>query len=484
MLAQATEADLSPDTENRISRVLQDLRPETPFPDRDKPPRTLAERMSHLATPGASVAVIDDFEVAWSRGFGKLTAGANQEATSTTPFQVGSISKPVFALAVMRLVEGGRLDLDVDVNSYLTSWQVPANDGWAPHITLRQLLSHTAGTTVHGFPGYPANGPRPTIPQILNGEPPANNEPVVVDLLPGTQFRYSGGGTTIAQQVVTDVMKRPFADLMRELVLDPVGMADSTFEQPLPAAMAARAATAHPWNAVQTRDGWHVYPEMAAAGLWTTAGDLARLGTEIMRTLRGDQSPLGLKQGSVAEMLRPQLPDQKIGQDFVGLGWFCAGQDDRFQFGHQGGNEGFLAEMKLFPARGQGAVVINNSIQGWPLRREIIKAIGREYGWPSPQATPAATMPSGADYSGRYSNQDGQTFEVAQDAAGLVLRFGQQPPIPLRAISSDGEFLAAALNLRVRFENADVGPPLAMKVVSAGKTITLTRVDRQVDRPT
>jgi CubicO group peptidase (beta-lactamase class C family) len=457
--------------------VLQDLRPETPFPGQCKPTQTLAERMRHLATPGVSVAVIDDFEVGWSRGFGKLTAGADEEVTSTTPFQVGSISKPVFALAVMRLVEAGRLDLDVDVNSYLGSWQVPNNDGWTPRITLRQLLSHTAGTTVHGFPGYPVTGLRPTVPQILNGEPPANTEPVVVDLLPGTQFRYSGGGTTIAQQVVVDLMSRPFADLMRELILDPLGMTDSTFELPLPAAMAARASTAHPWNAVQTQGGWHVYPEMAAAGLWTTAGDLARLGTEVMRTLRGDRSTLGLKQDTVSEMMRPQLPDQKISQDFAGLGWFCAGKDDEFQIGHQGGNEGFLAEMKLFPAHGRGAVVMNNSIQGWPLRGEIIKAIGREYLWPAPQATrAAATIPSGRDYSGLYSNQDGVAFELVQVAEALLLHFGRQAPIPLKPIS-DGEFFATAVNLRVRFEN----PPLAVKVFSGGKTIALTRVDRAVD---
>ena len=434
--------------------------------------------MSHLATPGVSVAVIADFEVAWCRGFGKLAADTSEAVTSTTLFQAGSISKPVFALALMRLVEAGKLDLDVDVNSYLTSWQVPTNDGWMPRITLRQLLSHTAGTTVHGFPGYPAVGVRPTVPQILNGEPPSNTEPVVVDLLPGTQFRYSGGGTTIAQQVVTDVMNRPFADLMREVVLDPLGLTDSTFEQPLLAAMAARAAMAHPWNAVQTHGGWHVYPEMAAAGLWTTAGDLAQLGTEVMRTLRGDQSALGLKRDSVAEMLRPQLPDQETGQDFVGLGWFCAGKDDDFQFGHQGANEGYLAEMRLFPAQGRGAVVMNNSIQGWPLRGEIIKSIGREYGWPSPPATrAAATMPSGTNYSGLYSNQDGVKFEVAQDGDGLRLHFGQQTPIPLKP-GSDGEFLATSINLRVRFEQAEVGSPFAMKVVSSGKTIALTRADR------
>ncbi len=434
--------------------------------------------MGQLATPGVSVAVIDDFEVAWSPGFGKPAADANEAVAPTTLFQVGSISKPVFALAVMRLVEAGRLDLDVDIDRYLTSWRVPANDGWAPRITLRQLLSHTAGTTVHGFPGYPAQGVRPTVPQILDGEPPANTEPVVVDLLPGTQFRYSGGGTTIAQQAVADVMNLPFADLMRELVLDPLGMADSTFELPLPAALAARAATAHPWNGVQTRGGWHVYPEMAAAGLWTTAGDLARLGTELMRTLRGDWSPLGLKQETVAAMLRPQLPDQAIGQDFVGLGWFCAGKDDKFRFGHQGANEGYLAEIRLFPAHGRGAVMMNNSIQGWRLRGEIIKAVGREYGWPDPDAiSAAAMMPADMDCCGSYGNQDGVALEITRDSEGLLLQFGRQAPVPLKP-DSDGEFLATAVNLRVRFENVDAGSALAMKIVSSGKTIALTRVDR------
>jgi CubicO group peptidase (beta-lactamase class C family) len=216
---------------------------------------------------------------------------------------------------------------------------------------------------------------------------------------------------------------------------------------------------------------------MAAAGLWTTAADLARLGTQVMRTLRGDRSTVGLKQDTVAEMLRPQLSDQKTGQDFVGLGWFCAGRDDQFQIGHQGANEGYLAEMKLFPAHGRGAVVMNNSIQGWPLRGEIIKAIGREYGWRSPAVTAAAMMPSGMDYSGRYCNQDGFAFEVVQGAEGLLLQFGRQTPIPLKS-GSDGEFLATAVNLRVHFETADAGPPIAMKILLSGKTIALTRVDR------
>jgi CubicO group peptidase (beta-lactamase class C family) len=181
----------------RTARLLRDLRPKTPFPAKEEPAQTLAERMIQCATPGVSIAAIDEFEVAWSYSFGKLAVGAIEAVTSATPFQAGSISKPVFALAVMKLVEAGALDLV------------------QPRVTLRQLLSHTAGTTVHGFPGYPRQGPFLALSQILRGEPPSNTAPILVDILPGTQFRYSGGGMTIAQQAAVDATARPFAELMR-----------------------------------------------------------------------------------------------------------------------------------------------------------------------------------------------------------------------------------------------------------------------------
>jgi CubicO group peptidase (beta-lactamase class C family) len=467
---------LSGDHEDRIARILQDLRPEAAYPAAPQPGRTLAERMADLATPGVSVAVVDGCDLAWARGFGTRAADADA-VTARTLFQAGSISKPVFALAVMRLVEDGALDLDADVNQYLTSWRVPANGGWQPRITLRQLLSHSAGTTVHGFPGYAAAGPWPSVPQILDGAPPANTPPVVVDLLPGTQFRYSGGGTTIAQQVVVDVTRTPFPALMRRLVLDPLGMQDSSFEQPLPPAFAARAAHAHPWNAVATRGGWHVYPEMAAAGLWTTAGDLARLGAAMLRALRGDATPLGLPRERVAAMLRPQLPDQKIGDEFYGLGWGCAGKDDHFRFGHFGADEGFLAVIRMFPARGSGAVVMINSIQGWRLRDELLAAIGRAYGWPAttPTVPNAVAMASGIAYGGRYASPDGTTVEIVHAAGGLALTVGAQPALPLTPASSS-EFFATALSLRVTFEDVSDGRPAALSLVQGGKTIRLPRV--------
>src|SRR5262245_26289595 len=456
-----------------INRVLADLRPETAVPARESPAQTLAQRMAYYATPGASIGVVDDGELAWASGFGVRLMGRAEAVTASTLFQVGSIAKPVFALAVMRLVEQGTLDLDADVNGYLTSWRVPPNGGWQPRVTLRQLLSHTAGTTVHGFRGYPASGPWPTPLQVLQGVPPANTPEVIVDLMPGLAFRYSGGGTTIAQQVVVDVLGRPFPDLMRELILDPLGMADSTFEQPLPAPMAARAAVAHPLTGQPLAGGANVYPEMAAAGLWTTAADLSRLAIELMRTLRGERSALPLKAESVQSMLQPQLPDQTIGEHFVGIGWYCSGEGDDFCFGHQGVDEGFLAEMRVLPARGKAAAVIINA-HGWLLPVEIFKAIGREYGWPAtPLRAASIAMPPGIAYAGIYRSENGVVAKVTQSPNGLALEIGGQAPVPLTP-SSVLEFHAVVLNLFVHFEMESDTTTTAMVLTQHGKEIRLT----------
>src|SRR5262249_27708993 len=151
-----------------------------------------------------------------------------------TLFQAGSVSKPIFALAVMRLAQEGKVDLDEDVNRYLISWKVPANGSWQPRITLRQLLSHSGGMTVHGFPGYASDEKVPSVLDILDGRPPANTPRIEVNIVPGTQLRYSGGGITVAQQLVVDLLGEPFPKMMREVILDPLRMKHSTYEQPLP----------------------------------------------------------------------------------------------------------------------------------------------------------------------------------------------------------------------------------------------------------
>src|SRR5215207_5190586 len=233
---------------------------------------TLQELMQRFRVPGVSIAVIRDSRIHWAKGYGVADAETGQSVDTGTVFQAASISKPVFAMAVVKLAQDGRLSLDADVNTYLKSWRVPASElTRAQPVTLRSLLSHTSGATDgFGFPGYDPSAPRPTLVQILNGESPSNVGPVKFGRPPYAGFQYSGGGLTLAQLAISDFTGRPFADFMRETVLAPAGMASSSYEQPISSAFGARAAKAHNGAGRRGAAPWHVYPEQAAAALWTT----------------------------------------------------------------------------------------------------------------------------------------------------------------------------------------------------------------------
>jgi len=455
--------------EARIERVVNGLLPETEFSDRYGPPASLKDRMAHYSTPGVSVAVVNEGRLEWARGFGVRERGRAEPVTTATLFQAGSISKPIFALAVMRLAEQGRLDLDEDVNRYLTSWKVPANGGWQPRVTLRQILGHSAGLTVHGFPGYGAEEPVASVVQVLNGEPPANTRAVLVNILPGVQLRYSGGGTTVGQVLVGDVLGKPFPGLMRELVLDPLGMADSTYEQPLPAARAAAAATAHPWKGRPLPGRFHVYPEMAAAGLWTTAKDLARAGLEVQRALRGDGGTL-ISQATARAMLTPSAASEDIG-----IGFFLEGKDAGARFGHGGWDEGFVARMTLFQEGGRGAVVMINSNEGAPLIDEVLRAVAREYAWPgflAEEKTAAVTADALEAYVGTYAARS-FACTVTREGDRLFLKAETQPALALRPTAEDA-FRAKDLDAEVVFKKVD-GVVKGLTVKQGGKETAAER---------
>jgi CubicO group peptidase (beta-lactamase class C family) len=439
---------------DRILDALDALHPLAPFARADGTGISLARRMNDFATPGASISLIENFEIVFVRGFGICEANGNLKVTRNTIFQAASISKLVFAIAVARLSQDGAIDLDEDIDNYLTSWRVPAIDGWRPRITLRHLLTHTAGITVHGFPGYPSTGPCPTVVDVLNGVPPANNQPVFVSLLPGLQFQYSGGGTMIAQQAVVDHLRKPFAELMHELVFRPLGMACSTYEHPLPARLAANAASAHPWNGLPIPGRWHIYPEMAAAGLWTTAEDLAKLSVDFMRSYHGRGSALGLSQESARGMLR-RPPGQREQQQYVGLGWFCEQHCEAFRCGHRGDNEGFNAEVMIFPALGKGAVVMLNSNQGGPLRHEILNALGRTHDWPD-ESRRGTHQPALGDCSGYYRDPEGRSFTIERVGDRIELRFEGQPGLSF-SFRSDGKFWTNSLETKIGFHFSESG---------------------------
>jgi CubicO group peptidase (beta-lactamase class C family) len=359
-----------------MDRVIAGLRPSFAIKGETPTRWSLAERMAFYKVPGVSIAIVDSGRIIWAKGFGVKEAGGTDSVTTETLFQAGSVSKPTFALGVMRLVQDGKLNLDDNVNDKLVSWKVPDNRFTATEkVTLRRILSHSAGLTVHGFPGYEAGTPIPTLPQVLDGvKPIVNTDPVRVDTFPGAIWRYSGGGTTIAQLLVTEFTKKPFPTFMQEMVLDPAGMTHSTYEQPLPAAWAPRAATGHDTAGVAIKGKYHTYPEMAAAGLWTTPSDLATLAIELQKTDAGASSKV-VSQATLKQMFTVQKAP-------LGIGYFLVGEGKDLEFQHSGGDDGFITEFAAFAERGQGAFIMTNGLNGYNIIAEVIPAIAEEYGWP------------------------------------------------------------------------------------------------------
>ena len=253
---------------------------------------TLTELMDEFNVPGISVAVIRDFDIHWAKAYGVADIESGALADTETLFQAASISKPVAAMAVLKAVEDGKFSLDDDINTILKSWRLPDSEFTADQaVTPRSLTSHTSGLgDGFGFPGYHPSDPVPTLVQILNGEKPSNVGPVIMERPPLVAMKYSGGGVTLMQLAIEEATGEPFAALLQETVLGPIGMTQSTFEQPLPAAWDRNAARAHDENGNAMDTKWHVYPELAAAGLWTTPTELANLRSKCRNLCRGVQT--------------------------------------------------------------------------------------------------------------------------------------------------------------------------------------------------
>jgi CubicO group peptidase (beta-lactamase class C family) len=432
--------------EERIARIENDLLPAVLVKGESRQPVKLADRMKELHVPAVSIAVINDGRIEWARAYG-VTRIDGPPATTDTLFQAASISKPVSALAVMQLVEAGKLNLDADVNDSLRSWKLPASDLTSKEkVTLRRLLSHSAGMTVHGFAGYAAGEKVPTLVELLNGAPPANSAPIRVDIVPGTQWRYSGGGYEVMQQLVEDVTQQPFAQLMSGRVLGPLGMSHSTFQQPLPATSMSDVATPYDSEGQPIAGGPHVYPERAAAGLWTTPSDLARYVIGVQKAAAGGSGNV-LSQDSVRTMLT-----KVIGQQ--GIGPRVGGTAPHEYFSHGGANEGYRCLLVGY-VNGDGAVVMTSGDQGGDIMNAIMRSIAAAYEWPDftpPQRVLTKVDPGTFDrYVGAYKFDDGgPDMTVWRDGDRMYSRV-RQAPITELLPTSEHEYFQRALPARFDF---------------------------------
>lgn len=351
------------DTENRLPKalIIDDLNNRA----------HILDRMKFYNVPGLSIAVFNNGKIE-AQSYGYVTNDSKAAPIDEhTLFQAASISKPITAFGALLLVQQGKISLDEDVNLYLKRWKVPENEFTKTQkLTLRRLLSHTAGTSVSGFPGYSSQSSIPTIIEILQGKKPiVNTDPVIVLSKPGTEYKYSGGGTTIVQLLIEDITGEHFDDWMKKNVLTPLGMLESTFQQPLPASLAAHAAYGHHQNGVAVKGKWHVYPELAAAGLWTTPKDLAQFIIYIQSAIKGEKTN-SLNALYVKEMITPQKTGDKNVE--VGLGLYLKNEGKDLVFFHDGQNDGFIARLMGYAYQDRGIVIMMNNDDGWKLIEEII----------------------------------------------------------------------------------------------------------------
>lgn len=412
---------------------------------------TLAEHMAELQVPGLSVVVFENYEIVWAATYGVTDAETKDPVTDTTLFQAGSISKSVNALAIMLTAAEGKFELDAPINDILSSWKLPENDLTKKSpVTLRRLLSHNAGTTVHGFPGYAVDAPLPTTAQVLDGAEPTNTPPVRVDVEPGTIVRYSGGGTTITQLALVDTIGKPYPEILQEKVLGPLGMSHSTYEQPLPTDRVAQAAAGHRGDGSVVAGKHHIYPEMAAAGLWTTPTDLATFLIEVTRA-RANESK-HITQAMAKEMTTPVTPE-----DQAGLGFFMAERNGAMMFGHGGADHGFQANAAASLDGGYGYVVMANSDNGFALFPAIDRTIFAAMGWPGGEKplTRFALTPEQRDgLLGTFTAEAAGPFSIVSTDDGVALSLPFQPPIALVPVAAD-QLVRVDNGIRYAFPDAD-----------------------------
>jgi CubicO group peptidase (beta-lactamase class C family) len=440
----------TPETEERIRQVENNLSGwvRTQYDST----WNLAERMKHYNVSGVSIAVVHNFKLEWVKGYGSADVDEKRPVTEKTLFQAASISKSLNGVGVMKLVQDGKIDLDTDINQYLISWKFPYDSvSKGKPITVAALLSHTAGLTIHGFPGYARGDTLPTIPQILDGQKPANTEAVRSLTEPGTWAIYSGGGITISQLIVTDVTQQHYDEFMQKNVLDPMGMRGSFYTQPPSLSDSSLLATGYKADGTPVEGKYHIYPEQAAAGLWTNPADLSRYIIETVLSFNG-KSDRVLTPEFTKKRLEPVMED-------AALGVFVRKNDSSYYFSHTGGNEGFTCYYVGDVISGNGMVIMTNSDNG-SLSSEVANSVATVYGWKDYYKPVFKTVVEVDEttlemYTGKYE-AEGQAYTVKREGSKLLI--SPYPGLWVNAyFTSDTDFFVREAQGDFKFVTDDSG---------------------------
>lgn len=420
---------------------------------------TVTERLLHHKVPGISFALIQNGELAWAQGYGSISASSEQAVTVNTVFQAASIAKPVTAFAVMRMQDQGVIDINADIEKYLTSLTLAAGEQTAENpVTFKNLLDHSSGLTAGGYLGYEKGSAIPSDIQTFNGEAPAINKASRVETIPGTSVSYSGAGYTLVEIALSDTLKQPFEGVMAAWVLSQVGMENSSFALDYPQQEGVQTALGHEPSGKTITGGWRVHPEQAAAGLWSTPTDLAKFAIETTKAYQG-QSKL-LSQAAAREMLAPIMPEQDLSEQFGGqpaMTFIVSGEGEQLLFQHGGGTRGYSCFMVMYPETGNGAVFMTNSDAGYSIGLEMLRAASSVYNWPNFKGKSferrKVSLQQQTLFLGKYPFDAGWQAEIIQvlEASGIAVKFPNGDIYPLTAVQGDNTYVHADTGVEVSF---------------------------------
>ena len=469
---------------DRISQVENNLIPFVPV--NGFPTWNLSERMKHYGVQGVSIAIINNFKVEWAKGYGMADTLKKQPVTTETMFSAGSISKLLMAFGAFQLVQSQQMSLDAPINNYLTSWKIPENDFTAKTpITLRMLLSHKAGTSQQSYFGFlPTKNPLPSIVEILKGNPVAETRGVVVNTEPDKEFRYSGGGSMVAQLAVMEVSGKKFEDYIDSAIFKPLSMNNSTFYQPVPEKF--KPKTSWGYSAASWYKGTpYVYPQLAAAGLYSTPTDLAKFVIEMQKAYRGEGKLLNQ---NLAKLMTTSQVNVSEGayKEQVGIGSFLLQRTDNKEdkgiyFEFTGVNAGFTAYLIGNLTEGYGAVIMLNTGDDFNgLGKEIRRAVAKTYQWHkflpepiSPVALPQSTLDQ---YTGRYRNSQNEVVYIRREKNYLVEKINEGDDIYCFPIKKDS-IIFTDFNIKGGFGRNEKGEVISLQNIYQPKPVPKMRDD-------
>jgi CubicO group peptidase (beta-lactamase class C family) len=433
-------------TKKRIKTTENGLLKAVVFQGQEPERMKLAERMAYYQVPGVSIAAVDNYAIEWARGYGIVYVHSTEPVTTESLFQAGELSQPVAAAGALSLAGQGTIDLDADVNDYLQSWKISGNRlGGEVQVTLRRMISHSAGLIALHYEGVESIEDTPSLDQILRGEQ-TGYPPVLIDRVHLSELNYSDAHFAVLERVLEDVEGKPFPEFIAQSVFSPLGMEHSSFAQTLPEFLFDEAATGHDREGNPIAGKGYIYPVTSAKGLWTTPSDLALFAIDLMQTALGQTQKI-----LTPDLARHMLSFQSGNR---GLGLRLDDAGDNLHFYLRGRSKGFTCFMVAYPVKGQGVVIMANSENGEELIDEILRAVSEAYKWPHfiPEVKKLFRLDPSIYklYEGRYEVNPDYHLTVTHEDYYLVIQPTGQVPTKFY-VESTATFFSTDPYIRIRF---------------------------------